>query len=276
MSQKSNLITIRKKNKIELISQNTKIWSSLYFLIENISRLFYLKGVWILKSFCAFDTNLVSLNLFLYYKKAKLSIYKKKIIKKKNIMNVYIKNKLFSTLFYNYINILGYNFFDFNILNLNFYIDKKKLVFIYKELKRFSFNIFSRRFNLFIDFLKMTILFFDNFINLSSYIKIWVLIFKNLHKRLHGKFFFFVKTVINFLLEFDLLSKKKNYKFSLAGLKFLLSGRIRGKSRSSSTLIQLGNVPTQTIIKKIDFASSHVYTLYGVFGIKMWSYFKIK
>ena len=70
--------------------------------------------------------------------------------------------------------------------------------------------------------------------------------------------------------------KKKNYKFSLAGLKFLLSGRIRGKSRSSSTLIQLGNVPTQTIIKKIDFASSHVYTLYGVFGIKMWSYFKIK
>lgn len=278
MSQKSNLITIRKKNKIELISQNTKIWSSLYFLIENMSRLFYLKGVWILKSFCAFDTNLVSLNLFLYYKKAKLSIYRKKIIKKKYIMNVYIKNKLFSTLFYNYINILGYNFFDFNILNLNFYINKKKLVSIYKELKRFSFNIFKRRFNLFIDFLKMTILFFDSFIGVSSYIKIWALIFKNLHKRLHGKFFFFVKTVINFLLKFDLVSKnkKKNPKFSFAGLKFLLSGRIRGKSRSSSTLIQLGSVPTQTITKKIDFASSHVYTLYGVFGIKIWSYFKIK
>lgn len=83
MSQKSNLITIRKKNKIELISQNTKIWSSLYFLIENISRLFFIKGVWILKSFCAFDTNLVSLNLFLFYKKANLSIYKKKLKKEK-------------------------------------------------------------------------------------------------------------------------------------------------------------------------------------------------
>lgn len=193
-------------------------------------------------------------------------------------MNVYVKNKLFSRLLYNYVNILGYNCFDFNILNLNFYIDKRKLVSIYKEFKRFSFNIFTRRFNLFIDFLKMTILFFDNFINLSSYIKIWVLIFKNLHKRLHGKFFFFVKTVINFLLKFYSLSKnkKKNHKCFLAGLKFLVSGRIRGKPRSSSTLIQSGNVPTQSITKDIDFASSHIYTLYGVFGIKIWSYFKIK
>lgn len=56
----------------------------------------------------------------------------------------------------------------------------------------------------------------------------------------------------------------------------MVSGRIRGKPRSSSTLIQSGNVPTQSITKDIDFASSHIYTLYGVFGIKIWSYFKIK
>ena len=65
---------------------------------------------------------------------------------------------------------------------------------------------------------------------------------------------------------------KTNY--NLCGVKFLLSGRIRGKSRSSSNLIQIGSVPTQTISKTIDYATSHVYTLYGVFGIKVWTYFK--
>ena len=191
MSQKANLITIRKKNRIELTVQNTKMWVSLYILIENISRLFSIKGAWVLKSFCGFDTNLVSLNLFLYYQTFKLSAFKKKTIKKKISNNVYLKNKSFFIFFQQYINIFGFNFFDFNVSNLNLFVNKKKLSILYKDLKVFSFNIFSRRFNLFIDFLKVTILFFDNYINLSSYINIWSRIFKNLHKRLHGKFFFF-------------------------------------------------------------------------------------
>lgn len=276
MSQKANLITIRKKNRIELTVHNSKIWASLYILVENISRLFFLKGVWVLKSFCGFDTNLVSLNLFLFYQTFKLSVYKRKIIKKKSNINIYVKNKSIATLFQSYINIFGYNFFDFNVFNLNALVDKRKLSVLYQELKIFSFNIFSRRFNLFIDFLKITVLFFDNHIHLSSYIKIWARIFKNLHKRVHGKFFLFVKASINSLLKFKLLKEKNYCKSSLSGVKFQLSGRIRGKSRSSSTLIQLGSVPTQTINKNIDFASSHIYTLYGVFGIKVWTYFKNK
>jgi hypothetical protein len=276
MSQKANLITIRKKNRVELTVHNTKIWVSLYILVENIGRLFFLKGVWVLKSFCSFDTNLVFLNLFLFYQTFKLSAYKRKIIKKPTNSNIYLKNKSISTLFQHYINIFGYNFFYFNVFNLNILVDKKKLSILYRELKIFSFNIFSRRFNLFIDFLKITVLFFDNHISLSSYIKIWARIFKNLHKRIHGKFFLFVKASINSVLKLKLLKKQNDFKSSLSGVKFLLSGRIRGKSRASSTLIQLGSVPTQTINKNIDFASSHVYTLYGVFGIKVWTYFKNK
>lgn len=274
MSQKANLITIRKKNRIELTVQNTKMWVSLYILIENISRLFSIKGAWVLKSFCGFDTNLVSLNLFLYYQTFKLSAFKKKTIKKKISNNVYLKNKSFFIFFQQYINIFGFNFFDFNVSNLNLFVNKKKLSILYKDLKVFSFNIFSRRFNLFIDFLKVTILFFDNYINLSSYINIWSRIFKNLHKRLHGKFFFFVKEFIKSLLKIKPSNTESGFKPIFSGVKFLLSGRIRGKSRASSMLIQEGSVPTQSIDKNIDFGSVHVYTLYGVFGIKMWTYFK--
>ena len=284
MAQKGNLITIRKKNRIDLIVQNTKTWVSLYLLIENISRLFFLKGAWVLKSFFGFDTNLVSINLFLYYQTFKLALFKKKILRsnKKRVQNkkvyskIFLKNKSLSNLFTHYINSFGYNFFAFNIFSLNKLVNKKNLFSLYKDLKIFSFNIFSRRYNLFIDFLKISILFYHNHINLSSYIKIWVRIFKNLHKRLHGKFFLFVKACINSLFKLEDSEKNNKIKKSFSGIKFLLSGRIRGKSRSSSTLIRLGCVPTQTIKKQVDFASSHVYTLYGVYGIKIWTFFEKK
>ena len=274
MSQKANLITIRKKNRIELTVQNSKIWVSLYILIENVSRLFSIKGAWVLKSFCGFDTNFVSLNLLLYYQTFKLSAFKKKITRKKSYNGIYLKNKSFGLFFQQYINTFGFSFFDFNVSNLNLFVNKKKLSILYKNLKVFSFNIFSRRFNLFIDFLKVTVLFFDNYINLSSYINIWARVFKNLHKRLHGKFFFFVKEFIKSLLKIKPLNKESSLKPVFSGIKFLISGRIRGKSRASSMLIQEGCVPTQSIDKSVDFSSAHVYTLYGVFGIKIWTYFK--
>ena len=279
MSQKANLLTIRKKNRIELITDNSKIWSSLYILINNIVRIFFLKGVWTLKSFFSFDTNLVFMNFFLYYQNSKISVYKRKLKLKKKISTITIKNKNLSTVLKQCINKLGYNIFNINIKNLNSLVDKQKLPFLYKYLKSFSFNIFSRRFNLFIDFLKMTVLFFDNHIDLSSYIKVWSRIFKHLSKRIHSKFFLFVKTVIESLMKMNtIFSKQKNLKkisqYNLCGVKFLLSGRIRGKSRASSNLIQIGSTPTQTLSKTIDFATDHVYTLYGVFGIKMWTYLK--
>lgn len=279
MSQKANLLTIRKKNRIELIINNSKIWSSLYILVENIIRVFFLKGVWILKSFFSFDTNLVFVNFFLYYQNSKISIYKRKIkLKKKNSI-ISVKNKNFFIIFKKCINKLGYNIFNMNIKNLNSLIDKEKLPFLYKYLKSFSFNIFSRRFNLFIDFLKMTILFLDNHIDLFGYIKVWSRVFKHLSKRIHSKFFLFVKTVGESLMKMGIIfSKQKNFKnipqYNLCGVKFLLSGRIRGKSRASSNLIQIGSIPTQTLSKTIDFATTHVYTLYGVFGIKIWTYLK--
>ena len=225
-----------------------------------------------------------SITIFLYYQSFKLAFLKrrfvisskKKVRKKISCSKININNKSLKNIFENFSKRFGYNCFYFKILNLNKLVCKKKLVSLYKGLKIFSFNIFSRRYNLFIDFLKVSILFFDNFVGLSCYIKVWGRVFKHLHKRLHGKFFFFVKACIHSLLKLKNTNKTDGIKASFSGIKFVLGGRVRGKQRSSSTIIRLGCIPTQTIRKHVDFASSHVYTLYGVFGIKIWAFFDKK
>jgi ribosomal protein S3 len=60
------------------------------------------------------------------------------------------------------------------------------------------------------------------------------------------------------------LSKSK-----IKGLKFILSGRIQAKLRSSKEIIQVGKVPSQSIEKNIEFSKIHVYTLFGAFGLKL-------
>jgi ribosomal protein S3 len=67
----------------------------------------------------------------------------------------------------------------------------------------------------------------------------------------------------------------KNKK-SILGIKLIVSGKIKGKPRSSTTCIQVGSVPSQSLDKDVDFSKLHVYTLYGVFGFKIWIYKKLK
>jgi ribosomal protein S3 len=56
------------------------------------------------------------------------------------------------------------------------------------------------------------------------------------------------------------------------GVKFIISGRLKGKQRSDSKLIKVGKVPTQTFSKKVDFFTQSSHTMYGVFGLKFWIY----
>jgi len=56
----------------------------------------------------------------------------------------------------------------------------------------------------------------------------------------------------------------------IKGLKFLIQGKLKGKPRSKSFLYTVGRIPVQTVTANIDFAKSHVFTIYGVFGMKLW------
>lgn len=312
MSQKSNLITIRKKNSIDLVTQNPKLWVSFLKVFENTARLFILKGVWLTKYSISLDTNFVSLYFFLYFQSSTTRKYKKKLKKKKLKIKLlkaaFKKKKSDESLFikkYNkkkslrlknriskgrkkqkkLLNFLSsllstnsfnaYNSFFLRIINLNRNFRKKlirrQVNFFYKKLNRQYLNvIFSRRQNLFLDFIKLTVLYINNFISIDVYSQLWSRIFKFLSKRTHGKFFQFAKRV------FKLLSRVP-YRFyykrnQVLGVKFIISGRLKGKQRSNSKLIKVGKVPTQTFSKKVEFFAQPSHTLYGVFGLKFWIY----
>jgi len=56
---------------------------------------------------------------------------------------------------------------------------------------------------------------------------------------------------------------------NLIGLKFLISGRLRGKLRKKKKYIQTGTVPIQQFKNYIEFETTQVLTRYGVFGLKL-------
>ena len=61
---------------------------------------------------------------------------------------------------------------------------------------------------------------------------------------------------------------------SIAGLKFLVAGKLKGKLRAKSFKLEIGKIGIQTITSDIDFSKVHINTLYGCFGLKTWIKYK--
>jgi ribosomal protein S3 len=79
----------------------------------------------------------------------------------------------------------------------------------------------------------------------------------------------FLKLLFKNLLLASKLITDENIK-AILGVKLIISGKIKGKPRSTTTCIQVGSVPSQSLAKDISFSKIHVYTLYGSFGFKIW------
>lgn len=89
---------------------------------------------------------------------------------------------------------------------------------------------------------------------------------------MHSKFFNFLSQYFKLIvLESGYSTQKKTFK--LKGLKIIITGKLKGKPRSHTYINTYGSVPIQTIACGIDYAKQHAFTIYGVFGIKLWLYF---
>jgi len=89
---------------------------------------------------------------------------------------------------------------------------------------------------------------------------------------MHSKFFIFINKYFNFLLSSSLNLCSS---FSrLLGIKFCINGKLKGKPRSSNYMFVAGTVPIQSLSASIDYSKAHAFTIYGVFGIKIWVYRK--
>jgi len=74
---------------------------------------------------------------------------------------------------------------------------------------------------------------------------------------------------LNFLTQALFLLIKSKLSF-IKGLKILIKGRLNGKLRAKSKLIEIGKIPLQTINSQINYSTSTSYSLYGTFGFKVW------
>lgn len=199
-----------------------------------------------------------------------------------------IRNDLFKHIFvrriFKELTFLRINLLTTNYLFLDDILLKNKVIikFLYLKFKLFRNSLFTRRINLFGDFLKISSLFANGIVNSKTFLFILSQIFRYLLKRQHARFLIFLKKLFKIYiskgLKYDIKTKKfidKNKTNSnIYGLKFLISGRLKGKLRSTQKFINFGSVTNQTISKNIDFQKTGVFTRYSVFGFKLWTYRK--
>ena len=258
-----NYNTPCKFKTFNFFNKQTFLWSYGFAFFKNFEKLLNKKNILITNSNINIISNKIYFNLDLFYLTSKISKFRKKMSlklddnsNKNNFLNFIITQfKTFKT------NII---IFKLNIINAK--IKKKSIFLIFKKLKRFTNIIFVRRFNLFIDFLKILSLLLDFKISAKIFLIFLQRTFKNLTKKQHNQFLSFLKICFNLLI-YDLKSFTKH---PLKGIKLIINGKLKGKPRANSTCILVGNVSNQTLSSNIDYSKIHVYTLYGVFGLKIW------
>lgn len=207
--------------------------------------------------------NLTYLNLKVFSRTVKVIKYRRLLRNSKanfDVKSVEL-NKL-TKLFENRYNnkSLNINNVVMNIINLNTLIKSNSVEEFFDTFKKFSNVLFSRGYNLFLDFVKLTALLNEKHINASTYLLILGQVFKNLNKKKHSNYIQFIRTICDTLVE----------KKIIKGIKFSISGRILGKTRASCVKVERGAISLNTINSTNQFSKLHVYTIYGAYGLKLW------
>ena len=264
MGQKSNIFTLRAKEKNLHLqrSNNIEFLYGFYFSML-VKFLFNTRKVFITSFKLNFLENKIFISLDLFYRVAKLLFFKKRklINKVKNLISV----QIFKSLNFLKKKIIVYKF---NVVNFKLKKRKKILFELFKINRRYAFSIFPRRFNFFLDFLKLSILFKENIIKGSFFINILGEIFRILQKKKHSKFLLFFSKFFKSLM--SMRSIQNDY--CLLGIKFIIKGKLKGKRRKNNSIINIGQIPVQSLYKCIEFSKIHAFTVYGAFGLKLWVY----
>jgi hypothetical protein len=259
MGQIANLQTLRNSSIILNLGNNDfKLYIKFFNFLKILKRSLEIKNIIFLFSNIDLSNNNLCINLNLFYSVKKTSLYRFRKKINYSLNKEFIKNTL-KILLISSFSFLKINLVSLNITIVNKLLNRKLLLNFYISLKLFTNTIFLRRFNLFIDFIKLSSLFVKKKADLNTILYFLGNIFKNLSKRKHNHFLVF----ITFL--FNLFIKNSNIK----GLKFIISGRLQSKMRASSSKIIVGSVPLQSLNKPIYYNKISIGTLYGVFGIKL-------
>jgi hypothetical protein len=283
MGQQSNLQTVRifSKNLNLLTNSSNEFVKGLNFL-KFFQLFFYRKNIILANITLNFIANRTQLAILLFFRTTRIRKYLKRARVKKNFLKNQINKNSISQFLIKNFKILKLNLCVLKIsaLNIKLKKDTKFLNFLYRKHKKFKNQLFSRREPLFFDFLKISCLFARGRIPTNSFLFVLGQIFKFLLKRKHVRFFNLVNILFKTLiypknLKCQTLSKEFKSRNNILGLKLVISGRLKGKLRSQKKCFLFGQVPNQSISKNIEFSKTDVFTRYGVFGLKFWTYLKI-
>ena len=275
MGQKSNTLTLRKTQKNLSFQANERESKQFLYGLRFLcflEQLLNQKNILLTDKTVNFINSKVYLNLTFFFKTVKLKSYKKNYSKDLNyVRNKYSKKRDYITKFFiSELNLLRTNFVSLNLRIINKEVNENLADFFYDKTKRFIKTLFTRRFNLFADFIKSTSLFFETKISLQAYLSLLAQIFRVLRKKTHSRFLFFIRELLCLLTIANKNIKKLSSVHNIKGIKFLINGKLRGKTRSSSSCIQVGSVPIQSLAKNLSFAKINIFTMYGVFGFRIW------
>jgi hypothetical protein len=95
--------------------------------------------------------------------------------------------------------------------------------------------------------------------------QVLVSMFNRLPKRHHRRFLLFLK---QFCLSLCALDSRLNN--CIQGIRFLVSGKISGKTRSKHFSFSAGRVSMQSLEVPVDYSSLTSFTVLGTFGFKVW------
>lgn len=271
MGQKVNILTLRKcKINLNLYRNNSFEFLYGYTFLKLVEKLFSNYKVFLTKFVLNFVENKIFINFILFFNVIKLLKMKLKSSflsynKRLSKLFFFIKNN-FCNLFFKQFKGLKKNLIVFCFTSINFFLKKKNnlIIKIFKNFKHYVNALFPRRFRFFLDFIKLSLLFSLDKINSSFYIKVLTEIFKILQKKRHLRFLQFIKKFFIYLIQIK--------GSTLKGFKLSISGNLKGKRRGSKQHVTFGQFPLQSLNKYIDFAKSHVFTIYGIFGLKFWIY----
>jgi hypothetical protein len=169
------------------------------------------KNIFLLKVNFNFSGNVSFLQLVLFFRTSKIKNYKKIFKSSKKTKNItkFYHLLSFQSLVFAQLRKLKKNCIFLNIVNSNLKIKPPLIKSLYNRLKRFNNTLFSRRFNLFFDFLKLTSLFIQSQLNATSFLFLLGQIFRQLTKKKHAIFLFFCKTLFSEIIFSKFEVKKK-------------------------------------------------------------------
>jgi hypothetical protein len=278
MSQKSVLLTLRQnRHFLNLSNHSPKTFLYLYFFLIKFKDMLQAKNIIISNEFLNTTGNKIFLNANLLFSSSILKSYKKKKKHLKatsiNIANNKISAYLQKYLFKKLNLFLKTNLIVLNFNILNHYISEEEINYFFVALESLAASVFPRKASLFVDFIKLTVLYRKSLISLDTYANALAKVFSGLHKKNHGKFTAFLNSLFELLYHED--SEISPFKDSLGygGIKVILTGRLRGKAKASSEVVSVGIIPSHSINKDIDFAKARSYLPgLGVIGLKIWVY----